>query len=40
VRWGKLLHEVFLGKSIFLLSGGLIIGYIAGPSGIKPLDLL
>jgi len=40
VRWGKLLHEVLLGKSIFLLSGGLIIGYIAGPGGIKPLDLL
>lgn len=40
VRWGKLVHEVFLGKSIFLLVGGLIIGYIAGPNGIKPLDLL
>jgi hypothetical protein len=40
VRWGKLLHEVFLGKSIYLLTGGLIIGFIAGPKGIKPLDLL
>lgn len=40
VRWAKLLHEVFLGKSIFLLTGGLIIGYVAGPKGIKPLDLL
>ena len=40
VRWGKLLHEVFFGKSIFLLIGGLVIGYIAGPEGIKPLDKL
>lgn len=40
VRWGKLLHEVFFGKSIFLLVGGLLIGYIAGAEGIKPLDLL
>lgn len=40
VRWGKLLHEVFFGKSIYLLAGGLIIGYIAGPDGIKPLDKL
>ncbi len=40
VRWGKMLHEVFFGKSIFLLAGGLLIGYIAGPEGIKPLDLL
>lgn len=40
VHWGKLLHEVFFGKSIFLLAGGLLIGYIAGPEGIKPLDLL
>ncbi|MDD5391014.1 MAG: sodium-dependent bicarbonate transport family permease [Gallionellaceae bacterium] len=40
VRWGKLLHEVFFGKSIFLLAGGLLIGYIAGSEGIKPLDKL
>jgi hypothetical protein len=40
VRWGKMLHEVLFGKSIFLLGGGLVIGYIAGPEGIKPLDLL
>jgi hypothetical protein len=40
VRWGKLLHEVFFGKSIYLLAGGLIIGAIAGPEGIKPLDKL
>jgi hypothetical protein len=40
VRWGKLLHEVFFGKSIFLLVGGLLIGYLAGPEGIQPLDKL
>jgi len=40
VRWGKLLREVFFGKSIFLLIGGMAIGYIAGPEGIKPLDAL
>jgi hypothetical protein len=40
VRWGKLLHEVFFGKSIYLLAGGLVIGAIAGPEGIKPLDQL
>lgn len=40
VRWGKLLREVFFGKSIYLLTGGLIIGYIAGPEGIQPLDNL
>lgn len=40
VRWGKLLHEVLFGKSILLLAGGLIIGFIAGSEGIKPLDVL
>lgn len=38
VQWKKLLHEVFFGKSIYLLVGGLVIGYFAGPDGIKPLD--
>ncbi len=40
VHWGKLLHEVFFGKSIYLLAGGLVIGYFAGSEGIKPLDKL
>lgn len=40
VRWGKLLHEVFFGKSIYLLTGGLLVGYVSGPEGIKPLDKL
>ncbi len=37
-RWGPLLHEVFTGKSLVLLLGGLAIGWAAGPSGIAPLD--
>ncbi len=40
VRWGKLFQEVFFGKSILLLAGGLVIGFVAGPEGIKPLDIL
>jgi hypothetical protein len=39
-QWGRLLHEVFFGKSILLLIGGLLVGYIAGADGIKPLDNL
>ncbi len=38
VRWGPLLHEVFAGKSLVLLLGGLLIGWVAGSDGIKPLD--
>jgi hypothetical protein len=40
VRWGRLLHEVLFGKSIYLLAGGLVIGFVAGAEGIKPLDKL
>ncbi len=39
-RWDRLFHEVFFGKSILLLIGGLAIGYFAGPDGIAPLDKL
>lgn len=35
---GKVLHEVFAGKSIVLLVGGLLIGWLAGAEGLKPLD--
>lgn len=38
VSWGRLMHEVFFGKSIYLLTGGLVIGYVAGPEAIQPLD--
>ena len=39
-QWGKLLHEIFFGKSIVLLLGGLAIGWIAGPHGISALEPL
>jgi uncharacterized protein len=40
IRLGVVAHEVFLGKGIVLLIGGLLIGWAAGPEGltsIKPL---
>jgi len=38
--WGRLMHEVLLGKSIVLLVGGLLIGWIAGPKALAPTDPL
>ncbi len=40
VQWRRLLHEVCLGKSMVLLLGGITIGFIAGPEGIRPVDRL
>ena len=40
IRWGKLMHEVFFGKSILLLAGGLLIGFVAGPKGFEPMTPL
>jgi hypothetical protein len=40
VAWSHLLRELFLGRSIVLLLGGLAIGWLAGPEGtasIQPL---
>ena len=37
LRWRNLLHEIFLGKSVVLLAGGLVIGWLAGPQGLDPL---
>ena len=34
-NWPKVGHEVFLGKGVALLVGGLLIGYMAGPSGVE-----
>jgi len=39
-NWGKLSHEVFLGKSIVLLVGGLLIGWVSGPENIAPIGVL
>jgi hypothetical protein len=42
VAWGHLLRELFLGRSIVLLIGGLAIGWVSGPDGtasIQPLFL-
>ncbi|WP_018228273.1 sodium-dependent bicarbonate transport family permease [Methyloversatilis universalis] len=37
VAWGPLLHEVFLGKGLVLLVGGLLIGWVAGSDGLAPM---
>ncbi len=40
MRWGEVAHEVFLGKGIVLLLGGLVIGWLSDPealAGIEPL---
>lgn len=39
-RWKELGREIFLGKSIMLLLGGLVIGAIAGKQAIAPLEPL
>ena len=35
--WSKLAHDVFFGKSVLLLIGGLIIGAMAGEAGTAPI---
>jgi hypothetical protein len=37
-RWGELGRELFLGKSVVLLLGGLLIGWAAGPDGLASVD--
>lgn len=39
-RWGSVAHEVFLGKGIVLLLGGLLIGWVAGPDGLTSIEPL
>lgn len=39
-RWGKMAHEVLCGKSIILLVGGLLIGWLAGEQGVQPIKFL
>ncbi len=38
--FGPLVREVVLGKSVFLLLGGLVVGWVIGPEGIAPLGPL
>jgi len=40
VAWSRLLRELFLGRSIVLLLGGLAIGWLAGPAGTASLQPL
>jgi hypothetical protein len=40
LRWGALLHEVLFGKSVLLLLGGLVIGAVAGPQALAPIEPL
>lgn len=40
MRLGTVAHEVFLGKSIVLLVGGLLIGWAAGSDGLAPVKPL
>jgi uncharacterized protein len=36
--WGDLAHDVFFGKSVLLLAGGLLIGALAGEAGTAPIQ--
>jgi len=37
VNWGELGHDVFFGKSVLLLAGGLLIGAVMGEAGTAPI---
>ena len=37
INWGELAHDVFFGKSVLLLVGGLTIGALMGESGTAPI---
>ncbi len=36
--WGALAHEVLFGKALILLAGGMVIGWLAGPTGLEPIE--
>ena len=40
MQWGPVAHEVFMGKGIMLLLGGLAIGWAAGPEGVTSIEPL
>lgn len=39
-RYGEIIHEVMLNRSVFLLFAGLVIGFAAGPQRFAPFELL
>lgn len=39
-EWGEMAREVLLGKSIVLLVGGLLIGWVAGPANVSSIEPL
>jgi len=39
-RWGEVAHEVFLGKGIVLLIGGLLIGWLSDPEALAAIEPL
>ena len=40
MQWSNVAHEVMLGKGVMFLIGGLIIGWLSGPSGIESISPL
>lgn len=40
MQWSNVAHEVMLGKGVMFLMGGLIIGWLSGPSGVESISPL
>lgn len=40
LQWGNVAHEVLLGKGVMFLIGGLLIGWVSGPTGIESVSPL
>lgn len=40
MTYSKLIHEVFMGKSIYLLLAGLVVGFFLGPSGTESVRMV
>ncbi len=39
-QWSNVMHEVMLGRGVMLLVGGLLIGWVSGPSGVESISPL
>lgn len=39
-QWASVMHEVVLGKGVMLLIGGLVIGWLSGPTGVESISPL